>query len=987
MKMEKKYDNTALAADFRKLCFNETRFNNLMSHRVWDVLLIANPYDAFMLEDDGHIEEKLFTEYTALNLSRPPRFSLASNHEEAVKALASRTFDLVVCMPAADNSDVFVIAREIKQRFLDVPMVVLTPFSHGIAERMEREDLSIFMSVFCWLGNTDLILSIIKLIEDRQNLEDDAKEGVQVILLVEDSIRYYSSILPILYKFVLEQSIVFASEALNTHQQMLRKRGRPKIVLARDYEEAWGLYNRYRNNIQGVISDGCFPRMGHNDEHAGEDLLRAIREDNPHLPLVLESNQVSNRDIAESLHVRFIDKNSRHKELDICDVVKRDFGFGDFIVINPKTREPLFAIHNLKELQENIFTIPPDSLFYSVSHNHVSRWLYSRAMFPLADFIRSLSCESEEGLAEHRQIIFDAILAYRKMKNSGVVADFSQENYDRYSNFVRIGEGSLGGKGRGLAFLDHVLKRHPEMNEVGDVRVMVPRTVVVCTDVFDRFMEDNNLFEVALSDVSDEDIVQQFLKGDFREEVRKNLSCYLKVVQGPVAIRSSSLLEDAHYQPFAGIYATYMIPYREDKEEMLRLLLNAIKSVYASVYRKDSKAYIEATSNVIDEEKMAVVLQEVAGTHHDNLFYPDVSGVLRSLNFYPVGYEEVEEGVVNMAFGLGKYVVDGGQTLRFSPFHPEHVLQLSELDLALRETQTSFYAMDLNADLVFSSDESMGLVKMTVRKADKLGLLNNVASTYNPYDQRIYDGVQEGGRKLITFANYLKYNKKPLVEILKMVKKVGEDEMRRPVEIEFAFVPETSIFYLLQIRPIVDSNQALQEDLAKADESTMLLKSTQVLGHGIMDDVYDVIYVKTEHYSRLDNEKIALEVEELNAKMRAEGKGYILIGPGRWGSSDSSLGAPVRWSQIANVRVMVEQGLEGYYVEPSQGTHFFQNLTSFGVGYFTVDENERSGFLRTGALEQMTLVEETEHMKHVKSNQPLLVKMDGKKRLGYIALP
>lgn len=974
-----------------QLYFKDTQFVSLMTKRIFNVLLVANPYDAFMLEDDGRIDEKIFIEYMNLSLRYPPRFTQVSTEEDAWKQLGNTMFDLVICMPGSDNSDTFDIARQIKEKYPHIPLVVLTPFSHGIKERMEHEDLSIFEYVFCWLGNTDLLVSIIKLIEDKMNLEHDIKEvGVQMILLVEDSIRFYSSVLPNLYKFVLRQSQEFATEALNEHQRTLRMRGRPKIVLARSYEEAMDLYNKYQNNTLGIISDARYPREGKIDPHAGIRFLTEVRSRDPFIPLILQSAEVSNKEFALSCGAQFIDKNSKKMNIDLREAVSENFGFGDFIFRNPNTMEEVVRVHNLKELQNAIFSIPAESFLYHISRNHISRWLYSRAIFPVAEFLKQITWESLQDIDAHRQIIFEAIVKYRKMKNQGVVAVFQRDRFDRYSNFARIGDGSLGGKGRGLAFIDNMVKRHAEFEEFENASVVIPKTVVLCTDIFDEFMDMNQLYQVALSDADDETILRAFLRAKLPDRLVEDFFAFFDVVKSPIAIRSSSLLEDSHYQPFAGIYSTYMIPYLTDKYEMLRMLSDAIKGVYASVYYKDSKAYMQATSNVIDQEKMAVILQEVVGTQYGDRFYPSISGVARSINYYPINDELAEEGTVSLALGLGKYIVDGGLTLRVCPYHPDKVLQTSEMEMALRETQTRFYALDLkNMGQNFSLDDGFNLLKLPVKEAENDGSLNYIASTYDPYDMVIRDGIYPGGRKVITFANILQHDVFPLARILQLVQKYGQGEMRRPVEIEFAVnlnaTEKKGVFYLLQIRPMVDMKADLNEDLDAIPEDQLLLKSVNSLGQGIIDDIQDVIYVKTEGYSASNNQLIAYDIEKLNKRFLDERKHYILIGPGRWGSSDTWLGIPVKWPNISAARVIVEAGLTNYRVDPSQGTHFFQNLTSFGVGYFTINAYMNDGLYNQELLNSMPAVEETKYLRWVRFDKPLAVKMNGKKKLGVVS--
>ena len=1003
----------SIPQQWNKFILKDVSFVNLMTRRIYNVLIIANPYDAFMLEDDGRVDEKIFNEYTELGLRYPPSFTQVSTIEEAAEALRATKFDLVICMPGNADNDAFDVARDVKKHSPEIPCVVLTPFSHGITRRVENEDMSIFDYVFCWLGNTNLILSIIKLIEDRMNLEHDIQEaGVQMILLVEDSIRFYSSVLPNLYSYILAQSQSFATEALNPHSATLRMRGRPKVVLARTFDEAWSIYQKYPDNTLGVISDCRFPAhepdrsqggglAAEKDPEAGFRLLKAIRENDEYIPMIMQSSESKNRERAERNRIAFVDKNSKKMNIDLRNLLAEHFGFGDFIFRDPKTKQEIMRVRNLKELQDNIFTIPNDSMLYHVSRNHMSRWLCARAIFPVSQFLKTVTWHKLQDVDAHRQIIFDAIVQYRHMKNIGVVALFKRDQFDAYSHFARIGDGSLGGKGRGLAFLDNIIKKHPEFNEFEDVKVSIPKTVVLCTDVFDEFMDSNNLYQIALSDASDEEILQHFLRAQLPDKYIADFFAFFEATRSPIAIRSSSLLEDSHYQPFAGIYSTYMIPYLDDKYQMLQMMAAAIKSVYASVYYKDSKAYMTATSNVIDQEKMAVILQEVVGKQYGSHYYPNISGVLRSLNYYPINDETAEEGIASLALGLGKYIVDGGQTLRVCPYHPTQVLQMSEMDIALKETQTRFYALDMeHTSTEFQVDDGFNIKKLKVKEADADGSLRYISSTFDFSDQRIYDGYYEGGRKIISLCGVLQQGVFPLPELLQMSMKFGQEGMRRPVEIELACNIDDEAtrdedgrmhvggeFYLLQIRPIVDSKQVLNEDLSQIPDEQCLLRSHSSLGHGISEDVVDVVYVKTnENFSAQNNPYVADDIERINRKFLAEGKNYVLIGPGRWGSSDYWLGIPVKWPHISAARVIVEAGLENYRVDPSQGTHFFQNLTSFGVGYFTVNSFKNEGIYNKELLDSMPAVEETQYVRHVRFDRPLKIMMDGMKQEGVVVL-
>lgn len=979
--------------DFKKLVFRDTSFANLMNKRIYNVLLIATKYDAFMLEDDGRVDEQIFNEYTSLSLRYPPRFTQVTTEEEALTELNNRNFELIICMPNMDNRDIFAAAKEIKIRYPAIPIVVLTPFSKEVSKRVANEDLSAIDYVFSWLGNSELLLAIIKLIEDKMNAPDDtASVGVQIILLVEDSVRFYSSALPHLYKFVLEQSQEFSKEALNDHQRTLRMRGRPKIKLARTYEEAVRIFEQYKDNMLGIVSDMSFMHNGVKDPFAGYKFGQYVRKTGLIIPFVLESSEATNEVYARELNASFIDKNSKSYPQDLRKKIMERFGFGDFVILNPQTKQEIMRIKDLKDLQKKIFQIPDDSLVYHLSRNHFSRFFYSRAMFPPAEVLKNVDVSDYKDMDEARQLIFDAIVQYRRMKNTGVVAIYQKDRFDEYSTFARIGDGSLGGKGRGLAFIGAMVKRYPAL-EYDNFSVTIPKTVVICTDIFDEFMETNELYPIALSDLDDDSILRYFLRASLPVRLIEDLMAFFDVVKSPVAVRSSSLLEDSHYQPFAGIYSTYMVPKLDDKYEMLRTVSDAIKAVYASVFYRDSKAYMTATSNLIDQEKMAVVLQETVGTRYNDHFYPMLSGVARSLNFYPIGNEKAEDGIANVALGLGKYIVDGGQTLRFSPRHPHNILQMSTMDFALKETQTRFYALDLkNLAEKFSVDDAFNLLKLNLKDADADGALKYIVSTYDPYDQIIRDGYYPGGRKIISFVNILQHDVFPLAETLDKILHIGQDEMGRPVELEFAVNmdpkdPSQATFYLLQIRPIVDNKEIMDEDLTLVKNEDTILSSTSVLGHGIVTDVYDIVYVKTGAFNSSNNQLIAYDIEKLNRQFTEQEKGYVLVGPGRWGSSDPWLGIPVKWPHISNARVIVECGLENYRVDPSQGTHFFQNLTSFGVGYFTINPFKGDGWFDETFVNSQPAVQETEYLRHVRFEQPIVIKMDGKRSLGVVLKP
>ncbi len=978
-----------------RLYLKETAFQNLMQMRIFNVLLIASPYDAFMMEEDGRVEEQLYFEYVSLNLSSPPRVTRVSHVSEATKILAAKHFDLIIAMPGVDVSETFSGARELKHLYPAIPIVVLTPFSKEVSRRLAREDLSSIDYVFSWLGNMDLLLAIIKLLEDKMNSDNDILGvGVQMIMLVEDSVRFYSSVLPHIYRFLLNQSMVFSTEALNEHEQMLRMRGRPKVMLARDYEEAIALYSKFGSNLLGVISDVSFKRKEKKDPQAGLILARYLREHDPHLPIIIESSEASNMLPATKLGGVFLDKNSKKLPVDLGQAIFDNFGFGDFVVRNPDTLEEVMRLQSLNDMQKHIFDIPDESLYFHALNDDISRWLYSRAMFPLAEIIKQHRFRDISEAQSVKQLFFDLIVKYRKMKNRGVVAVFRKGRFDSYSNFARIGKGSLGGKGRGLAFIDSIIKKNPICDNFEGVSIQIPRSVVLCTDIFDEFMETNQLYPIALSDAPDTEILARFIEAHLPSVLIEDLIALIDTVRAPLAIRSSSLLEDSHYQPFAGIYSTYMIPYIEDNMSMLEMLSTAIKSVYASVFYSASKTYMTATSNVIDQEKMAVIIQEVVGDMRSGgYFMPSFSGVARSLNYYPLGNEAPEDGVAEIAVGLGKYIVDGGLSLRFSPKHPRKVLQTSTLDLALKSTQTQLYALDTaNVTNDFKIDDGFNIARRPVQEFAGTGDLRFMVSTYDAADNVLRDSDTGRGRRIVTFANVLRDGVYPLANAVGFMLTAGSTAMDRPVEIEFAGMIDSTgklkgRIYWLQMRPIIDKKDYVDDALLSTVDDMLIMRSNTALGHGNIDNVRSIVYVRPQCFNSAITPAIAAEIGQINRKFADADEHYALIGPGRWGSSDSALGIPVKWADISSARLIAESSLPGYRIEPSQGTHFFHNLTSFGVAYFTVDPDSEQGLYDTAYLDSLPAAYESEYIRIVHFNTPLTIAVNGIKGTGVVCKP
>ncbi|MBE9468800.1 MAG: phosphoenolpyruvate synthase [Bacteroidetes bacterium] len=978
----------------KKYFINETSFKLLMQKRIYKVLIICSNYDFFMLEEDGRIDEQIFNEYVSLNLRYPPVFIQASTAEKAFRLLEKGDIGLVITMLSVREIDAFALSKQIKDKFQNIPIVVLTPFSREVRMKIAKENLSAIDYVFCWLGDADLLLAIIKLIEDKMNVDHDVQiVGVQTILLVEDSIRFYSSYLPNIYKIVFKQSQSFMKEGLNEHQRMLRKRGRPKILLATNYNEAIELYEKYKNNLLGIISDTRYNKDGIKDSQAGIKLFKKIRAKDKHLPFLLQSSETENEKIAKKIGVTFINKNSKLFSLNLRNYLFKNLAFGDFIFIDPVSQKEIARAKDLKQLQKRILEIPDNSLSYHINRNNFSRWLNARALFSLAEILKPYVADDFENIDEIRNYIYEEISRYRLNKGRGIISKFDNDHFDEYLIFSRIGEGSLGGKGRGLAFIDSLIKKYQLLYDYENVFITIPRTVVICTDIFDEFMESNNLYKFGLSNYNDEKILKRFVKAKLPKSLVDDLKTFISFVNNPIAIRSSSLLEDSHYQPFAGVYSTYMIP--NDKtniKKMIESLTTAIKSVYASVYFKNSKAYMEATSNVIDEEKMAIILQEVCGTKFENKFYPTISGVARSINFYPISPEKPEDGIANIAFGLGRTIVDGGITLRFSPKYPKKILQLSSPEMALKNTQKKFFALDLNIDNFKPSvNEEVNLLKLKIKDVENDNSLKNIISTYDFENNVIKDGTGLNGKKIITFSNILKYNTFPLSQILDTILEIGQKEMNNPIEIEFAVnlntANKTRIFNFLQIRPIVEDKETINFKIDDIPHNKTIIFSNSALGNGTIKDIHDFIYIKPKEFNAANSQKIADEIDEINAQFVKNNKSYVLVGPGRWGSSDPWLGIPVKWSQISQARVIVEAGLENYRIDPSQGTHFFQNLTSFKVGYLTINPFINDGFYDINFLDNQKAKYESKLIRHILFEEQITIKIDGKNNKGVVFKP
>ena len=975
--------------------FKETPFEKLMQKRISNILLICSQYDKFMLDEDGRIDEQLFQEYVSLNLRQPPRFTHVLTEEEAFLKLESEKYDLVISMLNYKGALVFDFADKVKEAYPDIPVVVLSPFSKNIYAQMGSLEKTMADYTFSWLGNTKLLLAIVKLIEDKINVKDDVETGnVQVIILVENSIRYYSSYLPNIYMALYKQATRIMEEGLNQYEKNMRMRGRPKILLATTLDEAITFYKEYKKNILGIISDIGYKKNQKDekeDTKAGFTLCEIIREDNPDIPILLQSAQIELEAEAKKYNASFICKDSETLLKDLRTYITENYGFGDFIFYDIHNF-PFAKAGNLKQLQEKLEVAPSEALATQISENRFSKWLRARALFSLADIFKPIQISDfHDSLDETKEQLVNIIKLYREFTGKGSIASFDNNRFDEFSFFSRIGDGSLGGKGRGLAFINSVLKNNDLIFKYKGINITIPRTIVISTSVFEDFMEQNDLYSIAYYSNNDDIILKCFLAAHLPEYLKENISSFLNVIKTPIAVRSSSLLEDSLYQPFAGIYATYMLPNDSDNFAVrCHQMEQAIKCVYASTYFKKSKTYISVTKNVIDEEKMAIVVQELVGKQNGNYYYPDFAGVAKSYNYYPLANEKTEEGIAEIAVGLGKTVVDGGSPVRFSPAHPKKILQFYSIDSTIKSSQKNFYALDLSPN---SFNPSMGQECSTplldIAEAEKADSFKYMASTFDMQNQMIKDTVLADGPKYVTFAGILKYGIFPLNKILQTLLNIGAESINCPVEIEFAVNLSASPsqpheFSFLQIRPIVEGEEAADIQIGNYAKEEIIIRSSKALGNGNYKNISDFIYIKPESFDPSQTRQIADALEKRNSEMISKKLHYILLVPGRLGSSDPWLGIPVSWSQISNARIIIETGLKNFQVEPSQGTHFFHNITSLGIAYFTINPIYDDGYCDFDYLNNLPAEYEDKIIKHIKFADPLLAVADGKKKEGLI---
>jgi CheY-like chemotaxis protein len=970
-------------------------FQDLMRRRVENILLVASPYDCFILEEDGQINERMIGEFIELGLRHTPGITRVSTGAEALeRAAEEHHFNLIITSPHLGDMSAVDLAREVRARGLDIPVVLLAFDGRKLSDFLARNDVSLFDRAFIWQGDVRILLGIVHYIEDKWNAPyDSGVAGVPLVLVVEDSIRYYSSFLPMIYTELVSHSQRLLSQGANLSQKILRMRARPKVLLASTFEEAWGQVLPYRDSLLALIADVEFPMNGKLREDAGAALAQQVRELEPDVSIVLQSSKPSNQALAQAVGAAFLHKDSPLLLHQLRRLMVEDFGFGDFVFRLPD-RSQVACAHDLRDLEAGLCSVPIASVVYHAERNHFSKWLRARADFRLAEKLRPRKVDDYPSPEALRRDLIWSTNEYRDEQRMGTVEDFDPGAFDGAPGFFRLGGGSLGGKARGLAFVRRLLADNGLNRRFPGIRVQVPASVVVGTDVFDQFMDENDLRDFAINCQDDELLRARILQARFPAEAQESLRVFIENVRYPLAVRSSSLLEDSQYQPFSGVYETYMLSNSQAETAVrFEILVRAIKAVYASTFSQHAKAYLNATPFRLEEEKMAVILQRIVGAPHRSRFYPDFSGVARSYNFYPTPPLRSEHGIVAVALGLGRSVVEGGNCLRFCPRFPRHLMQFSSVNDMLKNSQREFWALALQGDHPgVDPDREMREVKFDLSTAEQDGTLDLLASTFSPENGAVYDGLSRPGVRLVSFAPMLKHGFFPLADLTHAVMDVGVDGMGGPVEIEFAAnlqadLGEPREFGFLQIRPLVLSHHGGSLEVGHFDDADLVCRSSSVLGNGELSHIRDLVVVDLHRFERGRSAEVAQEVAHFNAELVAQGTPYVLIGAGRWGSKDPWLGIPVTWDQIAGARVIVEAGFKDFQVTPSQGSHFFQNVSAFQIGYFTVNEQTGGGSIDWDWLASQPAAGEQNFVRHLRLELPVRVRMDGRRREGVIAKP
>jgi CheY-like chemotaxis protein len=971
-------------------------FQNLMRLRIRDILLVSSLYDLYLFEEDGRLYELIRNEYQGLNLSHSPELIRVSSGKEAISlAKNEKRFDMIITTMHVEDMPAVNFARLVKESGLEIPVVLLAHDNKELNNLLLQEDTSVFDKIFIWQGDFRIIIAIIKYLEDRLNVEHDTKMvGVQTIIVIEDNVRYYSSFLPIIYTEMLKQSQRLISEGINLSHKFLRMRARPKILLCSNYEEAWNYYRLYKEFLLGIISDIDFPREGNPDPQAGVQFAKNVKQEHFDIPILLMSNMPENAKLAKSVNAFFILKDSPLLLNELRQFMNHNFSFGDF-VFRTKDGDEVGRANDLISLEQQLKVVPEESIIYHGERNHFSNWLKARTEFWLAHKLRPRKISDYPSVEELRKNLIATLRNYRHNRQRGIITDFSKETFDPNSSFTRIGGGSLGGKARGLGFVNSLINNYNVRNQFENIKIFVPPAVVLGTDVFDQFLDANNLRNFAIGCDDDKEITRHFVKARrFPEDALGELSAFLNIINTPLAVRSSSLLEDSQYHPFAGVYETYMIP-NNQHNPILRLndLITTIKRVYASTFYQRAKDYIKITSYRLEEEKMAVIIQKMIGVTRGNKFYPDFSGVAKSHNFYPLPPQKSRDGVASVALGLGKTVVEGGNTVRFCPKYPTDLIQFYSIEESLNNSQRNFYALQLSENSQLTDETYDTLLKQCdLDLAEQDGSLKYVGSTYSPENDNISDGLARSGTRVVTFGPILRGKLFPLPEILELLLDMGTWGMGTPIEIEFAVnmtaeKDQPMQFALLQLRPLVITRESEQIKIGSFYDEATICHSNRVLGNGLIDDIKDVIVVDYHLFDRAKSREVAKEVAFFNNKLLADKKPYLLIGVGRWGTLDPWLGIPVKWEQISGAKAIVEADFKEITVEPSQGSHFFQNITSFMIGYFTVNLEKNVGYLDWEWLLKQKPVDKMEFIRHLSFNEPILIKMNGHKNKGVIFKP